>query len=54
MNRKQLVLFNGSPRKAKTSYVFARAMKELAEKKVTRLKSSILSSISMKRSLLMP
>ena len=33
MNRKQLVLFNGSPRKAKTSYVFARAMKELAEEK---------------------
>ena len=33
MNRKRLLLLNGSPRKAKTSYVFARALKELAEKK---------------------
>lgn len=33
MNGKQLLLLNGSPRKAKTSYVFAQAMKELAEKR---------------------
>lgn len=33
MNRKRLLLMNGSPRKAKTSYVFARTMKKLAEKK---------------------
>ncbi|NLY89180.1 MAG: NAD(P)H-dependent oxidoreductase [Firmicutes bacterium] len=33
MNRKRLLLLNGSPRKAKTSYVFARTIKHLAEKK---------------------
>ena len=30
--KKRLLLLNGSPRKAKTSYVFARTMKELTEK----------------------